>query len=152
MRCCSWFLMGWMLFKLSLGSAMAMPIPIPIPIPIVLQSHWQTPAATAHQNGSPTEQTSESPFAINTLALLASPDCHGHSDSQADKSSSDTTSTSEDTHTRCTSPDDCHHCCAVGLGQWADKAQHTAPSGQPQLAPQGWQSANFGPLFRPPIA
>jgi hypothetical protein len=98
------------------------------------------------------EQTRDIPFAVNTQAPIAAwPDCHGHSDNQADKSLSDMTSTSEDTHTRCTSLDDCHHCCAVGLGHWTNKAQHTAPSGQPQLAPQGWQSANFRPLFRPPI-
>lgn len=149
MRCCSWFLIGCMLLKLSLSSVMAMPISLQSG----WQSHLQTPVAIAHQNRAPTEQTRDSPFAVNTQASMdARPDCHGHSDNQADKSSSDTTSTSEDAHKRCTSLEDCHHCCAVGLGHWTNKAQHTAPSGQPQLAPKGWQSTNFQPLFRPPIA
>jgi hypothetical protein len=145
MRCCSWLLMGVMLLKLSLGSVMA--------LPISWQSHLLTPITTAHQKKPPKEQTKDSQFSVNTQTLMAAwPDCHGHSDTQADKSSSDTPPTAEDTSTPCTSLDDCRHCCAVGLGHWADKGQQTAPSGQPQLLLLGWKSANFRPLFRPPIA
>jgi hypothetical protein len=147
MRCCSWFLTGLMLIKLSLGSVMAMPISMDGQNP--LQTAW----STADQDTAAGEKTKDPQFAGNTPALVAVwPECHEHSANPSDKQAIDQTLASTETNKPCTSDVHCHDCCALGLIDWTVLALHPAPATRPVPEQHGWQSAHVRTVLRPPIA
>ncbi len=135
MRSCSWLLIWLMVLKMSLSLVMATPNPDASP--------WQGAESTVHEVLPTTDRQ---------VHLATVPDCHGHATTLDDVKGLKTSLSSEDTSAPPVNPSDCHHCCAVGLGRGPHIEQPPAPATHLSSPPQDWQSANLGPVLRPPIA
>ena len=54
--------------------------------------------------------------------------------------------------TYCTTHADCHHCCPLAWGNWADMGMQAAPTQPPARQVTPWHSASWLPALRPPNA
>jgi len=84
----------------------------------------------------------------------ALPACHDHQAHSSGETSPkldavDSSSPSSDT---CAALDNCHHCCAVGLGMYVPLLAQPLPSAAPVNAWTHGTSLSLRPDLRPPIA
>jgi hypothetical protein len=127
MRRVSWLLILLVLLKLSIGFAMPM----------------------LHDGVTDTR--------TSTLAVHALPACHEHT-SQASADMARTTAhesgQADDSANPSANPsglDDCHQCCAVGLGMYWPTLVHALPGAVPMRAWTHGESLSPRPGLRPPI-
>ncbi len=80
--------------------------------------------------------------------------CHEHNAHASGETTPtlDALNTSTSSTSTCSPWDNCHHCCAVGLGMYVSMVAHQLPSAAPMRAWTHGTSLSPGPDLRPPIA